>query len=215
MDIPGPFEMPAPPRQAVELQRHLRGLVVPRGRARAQVVAGVDIGYKNGIARAAIMLLRGLGRVKEVVAEEPISYPCVPGLLSFRGIPPLLDAWKQLRTRPDIVIVDDPGLAHPRRLGVASHFEVLIGLPTVGCAKSRLTGTSEEPAPERGSWSPLRSRGERIGAALRARNGTNVVYVPIVQLINLRHAISVVLACASRYRLPEPQRLADQLTRSP
>ena len=130
-----------------------------------------------------------------------------------REIPPLLSAWKRLRTRPDVIIVDGQGIAHPRRLGIASHLGLVLDVPTIGCAKSRLCGEHEEPRRERGAWTPLVHKGEPVGVALRTREGCNVVYVSTGHRIGLKSAISVVLACAPRYRLPEPQRLADQLTR--
>jgi deoxyribonuclease V len=215
MEIVGRYHAPATLKEAAALQRKLRDLVIPRGRVRDRLVAGVDVGYKGGIARAAVVVLRRLEPVEEIVIEEPVSFPYVPGLLSFREIPPLLTAWKRLKTRPDVVIVDGQGIAHPRRFGVASHFGLLIGVPTIGCAKSRLVGEFERPAAPRGSWSPLRHRRETIGAVLRTRDGGNPVFVSPGHLIGLRRAISVVLACAPRYRLPEPQRRADQLTKSP
>ena len=215
MEIVGRYQAPATLKEAAALQRKLRDLVIPRGRVRDRLVAGVDVGYKGGIARAAAVVLRRLEPVEEVVIEEPVSFPYVPGLLSFREIPPLLTAWKRLKTRPDVVIVDGQGIAHPRRFGVASHFGLLIGVPTIGCAKSRLVGEFDRPAQPRGSWSPLRHRGETIGAVLRTRDGGNPVFVSPGHLIGLRRAISVVLACAPRYRLPEPQRRADRLTQSP
>jgi deoxyribonuclease V len=215
MEIVGRYHAPATLKDAAALQRKLRDLVLPRGRVRDRLVAGVDVGYKGGIARAAVVVLRRLEPVEEIVIEEPVAFPYVPGLLSFREIPPLLTAWKRLKTRPDVVIVDGQGLAHPRRFGVACHFGLLTGVPTIGCAKSRLVGEFKRPAPRRGSWSPLRHRGETVGAVLRTQDGGNPVFVSPGHLIGLRRAISVVLACAPRYRLPEPQRRADLLTKSP
>ena len=114
---------------------------------------------------------------------------------------------------PDVVIVDGQGVAHPRRFGIASHLGLVLGVPTIGCAKTRLCGEYEEPGPKRGSWSKLTHQGELVGAALRTRDGCNVVYVSTGHRVGLESAISVVLACAPRYRLPEPQRLADHLTK--
>ncbi len=207
--------MPLTARGAAALQERWRGRVVRSGRVEPRLVAGVDVSEKAGTARAAIVVTRGLEPVEEVTAKLPVRFPYVPGLLSFRELPPLLAAWRKLRARPDVVIVDGQGYAHPRRFGLACHFGVLVDLPAVGCAKSRLVGDCEEPAPERGSWSPLVDRGETIGAALRTQDGTNVVYVSIGHRITLAGAIRVVLACAPRYRLPEPQRLADRLSRKP
>lgn len=201
------------PREARELQERLRGRVIRTGSVSPRVVAGVDVSEKDGIARAAVVVLRDLEPVEEATAELPVEFPYVPGLLSFRELPPLLAAWKKLNARPDAVIVDGQGYAHPRRFGLACHLGVLLGLPAIGCAKSRLIGEYEEPPAPRGSWSPLTDRGERIGAALRTQDGRNVVFVSIGHKVSLAAAIRVVLACSPRYRLPDPQRLADQLSK--
>lgn len=201
------------PAEARALQEKMRGRVVRRGSIRPALVAGVDASYKGDRARGAIVVTRDLVPVEEVTAEGPLTFPYVPGLLSFRELPVLLAAWKKLRTRPEAVIVDGQGLAHPRRFGIACHLGVLLDLPTLGCAKSRLIGTYKEPAAARGSWSPLEDKGERIGAALRTQDGTNVVYVSIGHRMSLATAVRIVLACAPRYRLPEPQRLADRLSK--
>jgi deoxyribonuclease V len=165
------------------------------------------------VARAVIVVMRGLQVVEQAVVDGPVPIPYIPGLLSFREIPPLLSAWKKLKTLPDVVIVDGQGIAHPRRLGIASHLGLVLGIPTIGCAKSRLCGVHDEPPARRGAWTPLTHQGETVGAALRTRAGCNVVYVSTGHRISLECSISVVLGCAPRYRLPEPQRLADQLTK--
>jgi deoxyribonuclease V len=207
------FPTPASPSDAVQIQKQLKDLVVRKGSVRPRIVAGADVSYKGDVARAVFVLLRGLELLEKVVVDERVPFPYIPGLLSFREIPPLLSAWKKVRTRPDVIIVDGQGIAHPRRLGIASHLGLVLDVPTIGCAKSRLCGDYDEPPPERGAWSPLVHKGERIGAALRTRDGCNVVYVSTGHRVGLKSAISVVLACAPRYRLPEPQRLADQLTK--
>jgi deoxyribonuclease V len=191
----------------------MRGRVVRRGSVRPHLVAGVDASYPEGRAWGAIVVTRDLEPVEEVTAELPLTFPYVPGLLSFRELPVLLAAWKKLRTRPHAVIFDGQGLAHPRRFGIAPHLGVLLDLPTVGCAKSRLIGTYEEPAATRGSWSPLRDRKETIGAVIRTQTHTSVVYVSIGHRVSLPTAIRIVLACAPRYRLPDPQRWADRLSK--
>jgi deoxyribonuclease V len=186
--------------------------VIRRGDPPARLVAGADVGEKGGRARAAIAVLRGSEIVETVVAETAVPFPYVPGLLSFREIPPLLAAWRKLRTRPDVVLLDGQGLAHPRRFGLACHFGLVTGFPTVGCAKSRLLGAHDEPAPARGSWSPLVDGGETVGAALRTREAAKPVYVSLGHRVSLAAAIRIVLDCAPRFRIPEPQRLADRLT---
>ena len=203
------------PREAAELQLRLRGRVIRAGSVRPRLVAGVDVSVKGDVARAAVVILRDLEPVEEVAVERRVGFPYVPGLLSFRELPPLLAAWKRVKTVPDVLIVDGQGYAHPRRFGLACHLGVLLDLPAIGCAKSRLIGEHEDPPPGRGAWTPLVDGGEVIGAALRTRHGRNVVYVSIGHRVTLAAAIRVVLACAPRYRLPEPQRLADQLSRRP
>jgi len=207
--------MPVTPREAAELQLRLRGRVIRAGSVRPRLVAGVDVSVKGDVARAAVVILRDLEPVEEVAVERRVGFPYVPGLLSFRELPPLLAAWKRVKTVPDVLIVDGQGYAHPRRFGLACHLGVLLDLPAIGCAKSRLIGEHEDPPPGRGAWTPLVDGGEVIGAALRTRHGRNVVYVSIGHRVTLAAAIRVVLACAPRYRLPEPQRLADQLSRRP
>jgi deoxyribonuclease V len=207
------FPTPASAAEAIEIQKKLRDQVVRKGSLRPRIVAGADVSYKGEVARAVFVVMRDLELVEQVVVDERIPFPYIPGLLSFREIPPLLSAWKRVRTRPDVIIVDGQGIAHPRRFGIASHLGLVLDVPTIGCAKSRLCGEHEEPPRERGAWTPLLHQGESIGAALRTRDGCNVVYVSTGHRIGLKSAISVVLACAPRYRLPEPQRLADHLTR--
>jgi deoxyribonuclease V len=208
-----PFKVPASAADAIEIQKRLRDLVVRKGKVVPRIVAGADVSYKGDVARAVFVVMRGLAVLEQVVVDESVPFPYIPGLLSFREIPPLLSAWKKLKTAPDVIIVDGQGIAHPRRFGIASHLGLVLGVPTVGCAKSRLCGEHDEPAPDRGAWSPLTHKGELVGAALRTRDRCNVVYVSTGHRVGLESAISVVLSCAPRYRLPEPQRLADQLTK--
>jgi deoxyribonuclease V len=207
------FRMPRTAAQAIRIQEKLRDRVLARGSVRPRLVAGADVSYKGDVARAAIVVMKDLRPVEQVVVDERVPFPYIPGLLSFREIPPLLAAWKKITVRPDVVIVDGHGIAHPRRLGIASHLGLVLGVPTIGCAKSRLCGEHPEPAIRRGARSPLVHRGETVGAALRTRRGCRVVYVSTGHRISLANAIRVVLRCAPRYRLPEPQRLADQLTK--
>jgi deoxyribonuclease V len=138
-------------------------------------------------------------------------FPYIPGYLSFREAPAIFSAMEKLSLLPDLLIVDGQGIAHPRRIGIASFLGVLLGLPTIGCAKSRLVGKYEEPAPERGSWSPLIDKGETVGAVLRTRKGVKPVFVSPGHLVTLPEAIEIIMHCAVKYRLPEPQRAADSL----
>ena len=208
------FDVPSSPALARGIQDRLRSRVVRRGSPRWKLVAGLDVSERGDEARAAIVVLdRDLRLVEEAVAATRVPFPYIPGLLSFREIPPLLEAWKKLRCRPDLVVVDGQGYAHPRRFGLACHLGVTLDVPSIGCGKTRLLGAYEEPAPARGSWTPLEDAGETVGAALRTRTGARVVYVSVGHRISLAAAVEAVLAGAPRFRLPEPQRLADRLSK--
>lgn len=203
------------PREAAALQLRLRDRVVRSGDVRPRLVAAADVSVRDGRARAAVVVLRGLETVEETAAERPVTFPYVPGLLSFRELPPLLAAWEKVRSSPDVLLVDGQGLAHPRRFGLACHLGVLLGIPAVGCAKSRLVGEHEAPPPRRGAWTPLVDRGEVVGAALRTRAACRPVYVSIGHRVSLETAIRVVLDASPRYRIPEPLRRADRLSKLP
>jgi deoxyribonuclease V len=145
-----------------------------------------------------------------VLVESPVSFPYIPGLLSFRETPPLLKAFTQLNTEPDLIIADGQGIAHPRRFGIASHLGLILDKPTVGCAKSRLWGRHKPPKNEAGSIEYLYDKSEIIGAAVRTRSNVSVVYISVGHRISLDSAIRLTLACCQRYRLPETTRYAHQ-----
>ena len=149
--------------------------------------------------------------IETTTATRKVDFPYIPGLLSFREAPACIEAIEKLKTKPDCLIVDGQGIAHPRRLGIASHIGLLIDKPTVGCAKSRLIGTFDEPGSKKGSFSPLVDSDEEIGVVLRTRTDVKPVYVSVGHKCTLNDAISVVLQCTTKYRLPEPSRLAHQL----
>lgn len=182
-------------------------------------VAGLDAAFRDrgaktlGIGAAVICSYPELEPVEEVVAVEPVEIPYVPGYLSFRELPFLLEAWEDLAIVPDVALIDGQGLAHPRRLGLACHFGLAADAVSVGCAKSRLVGEAEEVPPSRGSWRPLFDGGERVGAVVRTRGGVRPVYVSPGHRISVETAVQFVLACAPRYRIPEPIRLADHLVK--
>ncbi|HST86923.1 MAG TPA: deoxyribonuclease V [Ktedonobacterales bacterium] len=201
--------------EAVAIQRRLRALVRVEADValdQVRIVAGVDASYKD-VARAAVVALAfpALEVVETAVAVRAIPFPYVPGLLSFREAPAVLDALAKLRARPDVLIFDGQGLAHPRRLGLASHLGVYLDMPSVGCAKSRLVGRYEEPGPQIGDRAPLVDRGEVVGVALRTKPRTNPLFVSVGHKVDLETAVALVLACLRGYRLPEPTRLADRL----
>ena len=204
------------PREAVAIQQRLRERVECRDRlAPIRRVAGVDVGFeqKNTVTRAAVAVLGfpELELLDYALAREPTRFPYVPGLLSFREIPTVLAALARLRLTPDLVLCDGQGIAHPRRLGIASHLGVLLDCPTIGVGKSRLVG-EHAPVPDgRGEWVELCDRGEVIGAVLRSRAGVKPIYVSPGHRIGLRSAVAYAMACTGRYRLPETTRWAHRL----
>jgi deoxyribonuclease V len=205
------------PEEAIRLQRELAPRVVGRdaGLRTPRLIAGMDVSYDKGSPwiYAAIVVLRlpDLSEVETVGVRTRAGFPYVPGLLSFREAPAGLEAWARLATRPDCLICDGHGLAHPRRLGLASHFGLWINRPTIGCAKSVLVGGYREPGRRRGGLSDLVHDGEVIGAAVRTRDATSPVFVSVGHRIGLAAAVVTVLSCAPRYRIPEPIRQAHAL----
>lgn len=202
------------PEEAIAIQRRLAPLVRMQGIALDQIhtVAGIDASYTDR-ARAAVVVLSfpQLEVLDQAIAARETPFPYVPGLLSFREIPAVLEALEKLRVRPDVLMCDGQGFAHPRRLGLASHLGVYLNMPSVGCAKSRLVGRYEEPGPERGDQSPVFDHGELVAMAVRTKPHTKPLFVSVGHDIALETAVSLVLACARGYRLPEPTRDADKL----
>ncbi len=211
-------QWPKTPAEARALQEDLRNRVIAEDRlGPVRLLAGVDAGYdlRRGMTRAVAVSMEADGLVLRhaVRAERPTDFPYVPGLLSFREAPAILAALDRLPERPDLLLVDGQGRAHPRRFGLACHLGVLADLPTIGVAKSRLVGTHDEPGEARGARSPLLHKGEMIGVVLRTRARVRPVFVSVGHRISLETAVELVLAAAPRYRLPEPIREADRLTR--
>jgi deoxyribonuclease V len=207
---------PQTPAQAIALQRELAPRVLRMDDVGAvRRVAGVDVGFPGGgqIARAAVAVLSfpDLRPVEQAVAELPVAFPYVPGLLSFRELPAVLAALAGLAQPPDLLLVDGQGLAHPRRFGIACHLGVLTGLPCIGVAKTRLVGAHDPLPDRRGAWVPLHDRGEVIGAVLRSRVGVRPIYVSVGHRLSLQRAVEWVMACTGRYRLPQTTRRAHSL----
>lgn len=177
------------------------------------VVAGVDVSVKGGVAKAAAVLLSypDLVPFQATTAALPVSFPYVPGLLAFREGPVVLAALEQLESEPDVLMFDAQGLAHPRRMGLATHLGILLDMPAVGCAKSRLCGREVVPGEEKGSWLPLEDKGDVIGAVVRTRSRVRPVYVSVGHRVDLETAVSLVLDCTTKYRLPEPTRWAHRV----
>jgi len=204
------------PAEARTIQDRLREQVVRQDDfSHIETVAGLDIGFEDGgkTTRAAVVVLRfpGLELLERALVRCPTSFPYVPGLLSFREIPAALDALARLQVEPDLLLCDGQGYAHPRRFGLACHLGLLTDLPSIGVAKSRLIGTHGTLDPQKGAQTRLRHEGEIIGALLRTRNRVRPVYVSVGHRIGLEMALAYVLACTTRYRLPEPTRLAHRL----
>lgn len=200
------------------VQERLRAKVVAEDRlGPVRLVAGVDAATDRASERiwaAAVALsFPGLELLESAVLCRPIEAPYVPGFLSLREAPAALAALARLRRRPDLLFVDGQGTAHPRRFGLACHIGVLAAVPTIGVAKSRLLGRYEPPGPDRGDWAPLIDDDETVGAVLRTRSRTRPVFVSIGHCISLPTAMAYVLHAAPEFRLPEPIRLADRLSR--
>lgn len=180
-----------------------------------RTVAGVDVGFEDNFTRtrAAVVVLSfpELVVLESAIATMPTVFPYVPGFLSFREVPAILGALEKLTKLPDLILCDGQGYAHPRRFGLACHLGVLLDKPTIGVAKSRYVGTHGEVPLEKGSWVELLDQGERIGAVVRSRAKVRSLYVSVGHRLSIETAIALVLACTTKYRLPEATRLADKL----
>ncbi|KAM3091816.1 deoxyribonuclease V [Phormidesmis sp. 146-35] len=202
--------------EAIVIQQRLRGEVVTIDRFGAvRFVAGVDVGFEEegAVTRAAVAVLSypELQVCDQAIARRPTAFPYIPGFLSFREVPAVLDALEKIQIVPDLLLCDGQGIAHPRRFGIACHLGVLTGLPTIGVAKSRLVGKFAEVPDERGAWQPLLDKGDRIGAVLRTRPGTLPLFISSGHRISLETAIAYVMGCTPKYRLPETTRVAHKL----
>jgi deoxyribonuclease V len=199
--------------EAINLQRELAVQVITDGDIiKSDYIAGVDMSVNRvkGIARAAVVVLSypGLRIIETRIAQSTIDFPYIPGLLSFRELPLILTACEKLDIKPDLFIVDGQGIAHPRRLGLASHLGLFLDTPTIGCAKSLLCGKCDEPVLEKGNYTRITDGNDTIGAVLRTRQGVKPVYISTGHKIGLQPAIQWVLNCCNGYRLPEPTRQA-------
>ena len=203
--------------EAEREQRRLAHLVVAEDRLPQPIrtVAGVDVAYAQGtdslVAAAVLLDASSLAVLHKAVVRLQVAFPYIPGLFSFRELPPLLKALEQLPQAPDLVICDGQGLAHPRRFGLACHLGVATGLATIGCAKTRFVGDYQDCGPTRGNTAELHDQGEVVGRVLRTQTGKNPVFVSVGHQVSLDTACQWVLHCAPTYRLPETTRAADQL----
>ena len=204
------------PTEAVALQRELREQVdtSPWGGS-PRTIGGADISYNkfSDVIYAAIVVLDYATQevIHRSMVHDKMTFPYVPGLLSFREIPSLMKAWNALEPKPDLMMMDGHGIAHPRRIGIATHFGLLTGVPTIGCGKTVLLGKFEEPGLEKGSYSPMIDQGETVAYALRTKNKVKPVYTGPGNGLSLEEARDITLHCARGYRIPEPTRQAHLL----
>ncbi|MGH9801960.1 MAG: deoxyribonuclease V [Blastocatellia bacterium] len=204
------------PKEAVEAQKEWRSLVrIEPLKREVKTIAGADISFNrfseviySGIV---VLSLPDLRIVETSSVRSMARFPYVPGLLSFRETPSFLECWEKLTTKPDVLMLDGQGLAHPRRFGIACHIGLILDLPTIGCAKSILVGRHEELDSEAGSHSPLIDKGEVVGVALRTKKKVAPVYISAGHLIELNSAIDLALRSVTKYRQPEPTRQAHLL----
>lgn len=216
MKINRPDSWPQNVEDAKKMQNQLQPQVIKEDRLdEVKYVAGVDVGFEDNytISKAAVAVLSfpQLELQEKAIAKIPTTFPYIPGFLSFREIPVILEALEKLTLVPNLILCDGQGLAHPRRFGLACHLGVLLDMPTIGVAKSLFIGKHETLGQEKGSCQPLLDKGEIIGAVLRSRTGVKPLYVSIGHRISLSTALDYVLRCTPKYRLPETTRIADRL----
>ncbi len=203
------------PERAKELQQELRKKISLQPMPETpKYVAGADISFNRGsdLLHAAIIILEldTLTPVARSLASDSTSFPYIPGLLAFREIPVLLKAWNKLKQNPDILLLDGHGIAHPRRMGIATHFGIEVNHPTIGCAKNILTGTHGELGIEKGDEADLVDKEEKIGMALRSRTNVNPVYISPGHKCSFDDAYKIVMQSLTKYKLPKTTRLAHQ-----
>ncbi len=201
------------PAEAIANQKSLAGLVNIRPlNKHVKTVAGIDLSFDkhSNLLFAAVLVFRfpGMHHLETKTSVKKAIFPYVPGLLSYREIPPLIDCFKQIRNEPDVILCDGQGLAHPRRFGLACHLGILLNKASVGCAKSRLVGNGDEPGKKKGDFSPLFDKGEEIGRIVRTRDNVKPLYISSGHLVDLETSVWITLECCGRFRLPEPTRLA-------
>lgn len=217
MKLPrAPHSWKVTPRKAVALQRELSACVIRSGRpAKVRLACGTDLAFsadgKECVAGAVVWDLELKRVVEQRHVRRPTRFPYVPGLLSFREVPPIIAVLRTLVSEPDVFLCDGQGYAHPRRFGLACHLGVIIDRPCIGCAKSRLIGTHDEPGAARGSAAALMQKDDQLGVVLRTRDAVEPIYVSVGHMLSLEAAVEIVLACGEGFRVPQPTRLADLL----
>ena len=205
------------PSQAVKVQKHLSSLLVSGHLSQVERVAAVDAAFDKNRVYAACVLFSypTLQIIEKVTASRKLSFPYIPGLLTFREGPAIIAALEKLETEPDVILLDGQGIAHPRGLGLAAHIGLLFDVPSIGCAKSLLFGTLLRQLPNRkGATAPIQARGRIIGAAVRIRADVKPVFISPGHKTNLEDSVKLILRCTGKFRLPEPIRAADALSKS-
>ncbi len=203
---------------AIQLQKKLASKIIKKDQLDdIHLVAGVDVAYQEGsdrlVAGVAILDANTLEVVETAVSEDVAKFPYIPGLFSFRELPPLIKALSKICASPDLVVCDGQGIAHPRQFGLACHLGLLFDIPSIGCGKNQLIGRAEMPDKERGAIAPIVNHDKIVGNVLRTQNNVNPVYVSTGHRISLATACDWVLKLTTKYRLPETTRMADQLVR--
>lgn len=218
MIAPSDFILPSSIADARRMQDDLRARLILKDDFRMlHTIAGVDVGYdiKRNLAHASIvtMYMGELKPLEQVQLFVPAEFPYIPGLLAFREIPAILAALTKLCIMPDLLMVDGHGIAHPRRMGIAAHLGVLLDVPAIGVAKSRLTGRFEMPGQHKGDCRPLMAGTEQIGHVLRSKDHINPLFISPGHRVSMETALDITLRCLTRYRLPEPTRMADKFSK--
>lgn len=211
------MKFPGNIKEAKKVQLNLKQKVkiTPLKKA-PEYIAGADAAFSGSkvIAVACLYKYPELIPLEDVTAVKEVSFPYIPGFLSFREGPAIIKALKKLKRKPDLILFDGQGIAHPTELGIAAHLGVLLSIPSVGCAKSRLVGDYSEPGVKKGLHRPLTYQGRLVGAVLRTREKVKPLFVSPGHLIDLQGAIDIVLRCTGKYRIPEPLRRADILSKA-
>ncbi|HSA58779.1 MAG TPA: deoxyribonuclease V [bacterium] len=219
MVIPELHRWDLPPRDAIDLQTQLASRIVLKdepGEIRTVAGADLSIDTRSGTGYGGVIVFEfpSLREIERVSATGPLTFPYIPGLLSFREGPILLKAFERLTNTPDVLLFDGQGIAHPRRLGIASHLGLILNRPSIGCGKSLLCGRYQEPGPSKGDTSPLEDNGEVVGTVLRTRDRVKPVFVSPGHRISPARAVKIILQCTDGYRIPKPTRLADHFVGS-
>lgn len=201
------------PKEAIALQKKIASQVItntPIDLASVKLIAGVDVSVKNNVSQAAVVVLTypELEPIEIVRAQQPTSYPYIPGLLTFREGPVLEEAFQKIEHEPDVFVFDGMGQIHPRKIGIASHMGLWLDKPTIGCGKTHFIGDYEQPGNNKGDYNDIIYKGERIGVVLRTRDNVKPVYISVGHRADLESSIELTLAVTPKYRLPRPIRLA-------